>query len=399
MDLRDGAEEARFRRELREWLEQSAEEISSPSPTDGVRLLVGQVVDEGAIVARSKAWQRRLHDAGFAAITWPEEYGGRSATPTFVLIYAEETSRFRLPPNIFAVGIGIVGPALMQHGTDSQRARFLPRILDGSEVWCQLWSEPNAGSDLASLKSRARYEPNEGTWIAHGQKVWTSGAHYSDWGMLLARTDDSSTGPRGISCFAVDMRSPGIDIRPLRQMTGSADFNEVFLTDVRIPEDHMIGTNHDGWRVAMTALSHERHSAVLGLYMGSLWQPLRELFRRISPHSGRLRQRLADAYVHERLVALTGFRLVCTQHQDANSSLASGALTKLVSSRHLTEVSELARSILGIRGQGWTGPDDSAREWSDLHLLAPGMHIAGGTDDIMRNTIAERGLRLPREPG
>src|SRR3954471_6111683 len=244
MDFDESPEEIGFRAEVRAWLEANAPTSAAPGYGDRRHL------------EHAKAWQAVLADNGWACITWPVEYGGRGGTGTEAAIFADEQSALGINVGSFAVGIGMAGPTIIAHGTPEQKERFLRPLLRGEEVWCQLFSEPGAGSDLAGLATRAVRDGDE--WVVTGQKVWTSGAHESDWGILLARTDPDQPKHRGITYFLVDMHAPGIEIRPLRQMTGASHFNEVFLTDVRIPHENVLGEVNGGWGVAMTTLANER---------------------------------------------------------------------------------------------------------------------------------------------
>src|SRR5579863_642367 len=244
MDFDDTPEEAAIRVEARSWLADHAKLRSSKTPPP-VTLTEAFSDEEKAHVRESKAWQATLYDGGWAGITWPKEYGGRGGTPIQAVIFAQEQARFDVPGSIFAQGIGMAGPALMTHGSDAQKERFLTPMLRGDEVWCQLFSEPGSGSDLASLTTRAERDGDH--WIVNGQKVWTSYAHIAKWGILLARTDPTATKHQGISYFVCPMDAPGIEIRPLIDMTGEHAFNEVFFTDVRIPADHLVGPEHGGW--------------------------------------------------------------------------------------------------------------------------------------------------------
>ena len=248
MDFEDTPEEAAFRAEARAWLESKA------TPRTGAE---GRSMDKPDHVERCKAWQRTLYEGGWAGITWPKEYGGRGGTSMQQIIFNQEQARFDVSVGIFAVAIGMVGPTLIAHATDQQKKRYLDPMLRGGEVWCQLFSEPGAGSDLAGLGTRAIADGD--TFVVNGQKVWTSGAHYSDVGILLARTDPDQPKHRGITYFLVDMRTPGIEVRPLRQINGVAHFNEVFLTDVRVPRENIVGEINGGWGVAQTTMAGASH--------------------------------------------------------------------------------------------------------------------------------------------
>ena len=243
MDFSYSAEEQAFRAELRAWLDANVPRGPLPETLE----------EEAAFLT---AWQRRLYDAGWVAVHWPKQYGGRGASLTETAIYQEEMARARAPQVMNRVGVNNVGPTLIAHGSEAQRRRYLPGILSGEEIWCQLYSEPNAGSDLASLRCRAERRGDD--FVVSGQKVWTSYAQFARFAILLARTDPDAPPHRGISCLIVDMRSPGLTIRPLRQLTGSAEFSETFFDDVIVPRENLIGAEHDGWRVATVTLAHER---------------------------------------------------------------------------------------------------------------------------------------------
>ena len=304
MDFDDTPEEAAFREEARAWLSTHAQPRTAASAPPAT-LTDAFSAEEQEHVRRSKEWQATLYDGGWAGITWPKEYGGRGASPMQAAIFAPEQGRFDVPGSIFSQGIGMAGPALMAHGSDDQKERFLPPMLRGDEVWCQLFSEPGAGSDLASLVTRA--EPDGEQWIVNGQKVWTSSAHYSDYGILLARTGEIADRHRGITYFLLDMRTPGVEVRPLRQITGSAHFCEVFLTDVAIPDSNRVGPVNGGWAVAMTTLTSER-SLISGLG-GDRFERLAELARANGVAKDPVtRQALVDLFIRFELVKYLGWR-------------------------------------------------------------------------------------------
>jgi len=252
MDFDDTSEEAAFRQEVRSWLTEHAKK-KDPGQLSSSHSFYDF---DDVFVTEGKAWQRRLFEGGWAGITWPVEFGGRGGDVVQSMIFRQEEAQFDVTSGLFAVAIGMAGPTLIGHGSDEQRARYLPAMLRGDEVWCQLFSEPGAGSDLASLATRAERDGDE--WVVNGQKVWSSGAHHADMGILLARTDPDLPKHRGITFFILDMRTPGVDVRPLRQMTGGATFNEVFFTDVRVPAANVVGDVNGGWRATMTTLANER---------------------------------------------------------------------------------------------------------------------------------------------
>jgi len=382
MDFRDSPGEARFRAEARAFLEAHA-------PAEYVHAFA-QDVDDEALVRSNKAWQRTLHAHGWAALTWPREHGGRGLGPIEQIIWSQELARAGLGESIFVVGIGMAGPTIIAHGTDVQKERFLPPMRRGDEVWCQLFSEPGAGSDLAGLACRAVRDGD--AWVLSGQKTWCSGAHYADWGICLARSDPSAPKHRGITYFLLDMRSPGVEVRPLRQMTGGCHFNEVFLDEVRLPDACRLGPEGGGWTVARTTLMHER-MAIGGIEsMAFRWEDLLAHARR---HAGRLdavaRDDLARLYTWMKTLELLNARMI-TELGRGRIPEAVGSVMKLAMARIVTLGGEL-----GLRLQG---PGAALREgpWQDAFLMAPSFHIAGGTDEIQKNQAAERVLGLPREP-
>ncbi len=301
MDLTFSTEEESFRAELREWLAAHvpATEPQFDSLADEVRYLVG--------------WQRRLSAGGWVGVHWPREYGGRGATTTENYLLQEELARARAPEIIGRIGVNLVGPTLVHHGTEAQKRRYLARILSADELWCQLFSEPNAGSDLASLRCRADRVGDE--FVVTGQKVWTSYAQFADWGILLARTDPESRGGKGVSFLIVDMHSPGVTIRPLTQMTGSDEFNEVFLEEVRVPVENLVGPLHQGWQIAQLTLSHERGTSprqlvVHRMLLNELLGLAHSARRGAAPAAANplIRQQLAQAYIEVEMTKLYNWR-------------------------------------------------------------------------------------------
>jgi len=402
MDFKDSPEDAAWRTEVGTWLEANAER--RPEGEETVPDLLGEESDDpDEVIRRAKDWQRKLYEAGYSAITWPAAYGGKDASPMHAFILGQEMGQFDVPQGVYTIGLGMIGPTIMSHGTEEQKERFLPKMLEGSEIWCQLWSEPNAGSDVASLETRAERDSASGDWVLNGQKVWTTGAQHSKWGLIIARSDPEAPKHRGITCFVVDMDADGVETRPLRQINGSTGFNEVFFTDVRVPDDQRVGDVNDGWRVAMTTLMNERYAIGVGGSSGGTLAPLFRLAKKTSSNGGTafddagVRQDLAVAYIHGRLLALTGYRSM-TKIAKGGIPGPEGSAMKLVGTRLASEVATTASRILGLRSVliGDDGPDDGA--WANAFLTAPGIHIAGGTDEIMKNIIGERVLGLPKEP-
>ncbi len=394
MDFRDSPEEARFRDEARAWLEANATRLGPGESNPGF-----EEGDDPAAIAEAQSWQARKAAAGWAGITWPVAYGGRGGTPIEAVIWHQEESRFRVPPDIFLLGIGLAGPTLMTHGSAAQQERWLPPMLRGEEIWCQLFSEPGAGSDLAGLRTRAERDGED--WIVTGQKIWTSGAHHSQWGILVARSDPDAVKHAGLTYFVVDMKSPGIEVRPIRQITGGANFNEVFLTDVRIPDANRISEVGNGWAVALTTLMNERVAAddVLGPALGVL--DLIELTERVelegrpAIEDSAVQQRIADFYVRSEGLRYTSYRTLTALSRGAIPG-PEGSIGKLVSAPLNQEMASFAVELQGSSA-ALLDPSLTAfsGSWQEFFLWAPGMRIAGGTDDILRNIIAERVLRLP----
>ena len=378
------SEEETFRTELRAWL--AAHVPSEPVP-DGEK-------DRHRFL---RAWQRTLADGGWVGIHWPREYGGRAATLEEQIIYTEEMALVRAPAILDPVAVNIVGPLLIRYGTEAQRARMLPPILPAEEVWCLGFSEPGAGSDLAALRCRAERDGDE--WVVSGQKVWSSKAHVADWCLLLVRTDAGVPKHKGISCLAVDMRSPGITWRPLVQLSGRSEFNEVFLDQVRVPVTNTIGPVDGGWPLIRAALAHERGTLwafefKIRLQNGAL--ALADLYRRCRAGSpGRagdvavLRQDVARAYIDAEVFAAHTLRILPRLHEAADAP-PEAALQKLFGSEIQQRTCELAMALLGPYG----ALDGAA--WQEAYLYSRSVTISSGTSEILRTLLAERALGLPR---
>jgi alkylation response protein AidB-like acyl-CoA dehydrogenase len=396
MDFGDTPEEAAFRAEVRAWITEHAPAHAADGAAVPIPMAIAeQDALERAELARAVEWQHRLCDAGWAGITWPREYGGRGGTALELTIFAEEVAAFDVPTSmLFNISIGMVGPTLIAHGSEVQKAQHLPAILRGDEIWCQLFSEPGAGSDLAGLQTRAVRA--DGGWIVNGQKVWTTGARLAQYGALLARTDGSVPKHRGLSYFVLDMTARGVEIRPLRQITGDSHFNEVFLTDVWIPDDAVVGDVNDGWRVANTMLLSER-----GVFADTGKPDFTDVVE-----LARARGRNTDAAVRQELARLYGrdqaIRLLTLESRTALSKGTSAPLiasvTKLLMGVRNRQLSALALELLGTDGIV-AGPAGSpGAQWQHRFLMAPVARIAGGTDEIQKNIIGEHFLGIPREP-
>jgi alkylation response protein AidB-like acyl-CoA dehydrogenase len=382
MDLSDSPREAAFRAEARAFLEAQA-------PAEPMPLYHKEFVGDERLVERHRAWQRRLHAHGWGALTWPAAYGGRGLGPIEQIVWNQELARIGLGPSLFLVGIGMAGPTLIAHGSDAQKQRFLEPILRADAAWCQLFSEPGAGSDLASLATRALRDGDD--WVVSGQKTWCSGATWADFGILLARSDPSLPKHKGITYFLLDMKAPGIEVRPLRQMTGDAHFNEVFLDGVRVPDAQRLGPVNGGWGVAMTTLMNER-MAMAGAEGLFSWEELlahaRRQRARVDPV---LRDELAQLYTWVKTLELLNARVI-TKLGRGEMPAAESSVMKLALVRIASRGAELGLRLLGPEGLLRPG------SWQHQWLFAPAWHIAGGTDEVQKNVAAERVLGLPAEP-
>ncbi len=394
MDFDDSPEEAAFRQECRTWLAANAK-LRTPGIAEVWRTLRPRDEDEddaGQLVG--KRWQALKADAGFAGIQWPVEYGGRGLSGHLAGVFKQEEARYDVPANSFQVGVDMVGPTLIGHGTPAQCQRHLDPIKRGDEVWCQLFSEPDAGSDLAGLSTRAVRDGDE--FVVNGQKVWTSGAQSSDWGILLVRTDPDQPKHRGITYLLVDMRTPGIEVRPLTQIDGAVHFNEVFLSDVRVPVENVVGEIDGGWGVTMTTLVNER-SAIGGggmVQFAEILMLARELGRTDEPV---LRQELAKIYTYFQITRFLGYR-VQTSISNGRQPGPESSVMKLHISRQYGEGGDLYMSLLGAAGMLWLDDAPFDGFFQGLFLAQWAPRIGGGTDQIQRNIAGERVLGLPAEP-
>jgi acyl-CoA dehydrogenase len=349
-------------------------------------------------VAAAKAWRRLVFDAGFGWLTGPDRYGGRELPMSYERLWRSLESRYTTPPSTaFTIGLGMVAPTILAHGSDSARDLYLRSMFRGDIVACQLFSEPGAGSDLAGLQTRAERDGEE--WIVNGQKVWTSGAQYSDIGEIICRTDPDVPKHKGLTGFIVDMHAAGVEVRPLRQMTGGASFNEVYFTDVRIRDDHRLGDINQGWTVALTTLMNER--AAIGGGGSSAGRVGTSRLLQLLAHSGKAtdavaRQLMADVYVNARVAQLT--------NQRASDNIKAGqmpgpemSIGKLSLTRNMQRMERLLTRVLGPSLVADTG-EWGTYAWAEFVLGIPGARVAGGTDEVMKNIIGERVLGLPKEP-
>jgi alkylation response protein AidB-like acyl-CoA dehydrogenase len=375
--------------------------IGDHSP--GVKQHTGVRAPDDAFVPAIRTWTAALYGAGFLGAEWPEEHGGTPGVePEKAFIVAEELARARTWEPIGAAPLAAA--AIIEFGTDRQREHYLPRVRSGHDVWCQLFSEPGAGSDLAGLKTRARLEGDH--YVIDGQKVWTTNGQHADLGYLLARTDADVPKHRGITAFALDMRLPGVDVRPLREITGTNDFNEVFLDGVRVPVDCVIGQVGEGWKVANSSLAHERTGvAAMSTDLVQTLDRLLDLARRPGPEGTPL---LDDSAVRQRIGQLaTRVHVTDLMSQAAQSHMLAGtvdaadaALTKIFFSETNVAVTELGMALQGDNALAVEGDVDAAQDgwWQDAYLYSRAYTIAGGANEVLRNVVAERALGLPREP-
>jgi alkylation response protein AidB-like acyl-CoA dehydrogenase len=392
MDLKDSPEEAAIRAEVRSWLVAHAQpRVEAGALATGSSPQAAAVADR---LAEAREWQRTLFDGGWAGITFPTEYGGRDGTAAQQLIFNEEQAKFDVTAGPLSIAIQMVVPTLLAHGTAEQKANHVSPILRGEEVWCQLFSEPGSGSDLASLGTRAVQDGD--SYVISGQKVWNSFAQFADYGILLARTNPDVPKHAGITYFIVRIDSPGIEVRPLRQITGIAHFNEVFLTDVRVPVENVVGPLHGGWSVAQTTLGNER--AMIGGGSNDLRRELFSLAKRRGVHEDKtIRQGLAAAYARISVLEYLGYRLR-TALLKGTTPGAEASVLKLAYSKHMASTGDLVMAILGADGMLWGNDAIDHARWQDYFLSQYTVRLGGGTDEIQHNLIAERALGMPREP-
>lgn len=384
MDFSYPAEVEQFRAELREWL--------SANLTDELVAARRHSGRDDAAFEVLRGWSRTMSDAGWAAVSWPREYGGRGATVLEQLVYTEETTRARAPMPLNVIGMNNIAPAIMQYGTEDQKKTLLPRMMRADDIWCQGMSEPEAGSDLAALRTRALRDADG--FVVNGQKIWTSLGHRAHWCQLYVRTDPDAPKHQGISCLIVDMALPGIEVRPLVTLNGDTDFAEVFFHDVRVPADALLGPYNGGWQVATTTLSHERAGAAR-LY-AEMQVRLEELVDDLAAHTDALADPVTLRRLGEIALRIKYLEVLCqrsisaTLHGDSQSAaFASASLAKTVWGEIGQDLAALAFDVLGTRG-------DTAATWANYRLTSRSLTIAGGTTQINKNITAQRVLGLPR---
>jgi alkylation response protein AidB-like acyl-CoA dehydrogenase len=419
MDFNDTPDEAAFRAEARAFLSANAQ------PKAGSRPVLRQSGIDTEAVVRCKAWQAKKADAGFAGLTWPKRFGGREASPILQVIYNQEEEDFVVPRGLYEIGLGMCIPTMMAYAKPEQLDRYVRPALRGEEVWCQLFSEPAAGSDLAALRTRAERDGDE--WVINGQKVWNTSAHHADFGMLLARTDAAAPKHQGLSYFALPMHQPGVQVRPLRQMNGRASFNEVFVTNARVPRENVIGEVGGGWAVALTTLAHERRFGAMrppsydqrrsraldearaeatAHFAVYAWYPQRagrvdlviEHARMAGVHRDPLiRQAIARLITMQRVSQWTAERARAARASGRQPG-AEGSIGKLAASNIAREAARVHAMIAAADGL-LTGPSSRYDGViAEVLVSVPAQSIAGGTDEIQKNILAERMLGLPAEP-
>jgi alkylation response protein AidB-like acyl-CoA dehydrogenase len=389
MDLNLTAAEEQFRDELRAWLE-----ANLPPPFGGAR----NEEEKGEYFNYLRAWQRKVCEGGWAALSWPKEYGGRGAALMEQAIFQEEWARAEAPPLINVLGLSLIGPTIIAVGTKEQKERFLPKILSAEEIWCQGFSEPNAGSDVASLSTKAVRDGDE--FIVNGQKTWTSLAHASDWCLLLVRTDPAVQKHKGITALLVNMHTEGVTVRPLKQMTGESGFNEVFFSNVRVPVANVLGEINKGWHTAIATLMNERAHLGTGIYiqfkrgLDALMARARETNRsgKLASEDPVIRQKLAQAFLELEVFRLTNLRALSKM---ASSSVPGpeGSILKIFWSEMNQRLQQVAMETLGPHAQL---KDFDEGRWVYSYLRARGNTIEAGTSEIQRNIVAERVLGLPK---
>ena len=394
MKLSFSAADEAFRNEVADWL---AANLCGEFEQIRYR---GGPGDEHSYVQERKAWERKLHEGGWTGLGWPREYGGRGATIEQQVIFNEEYARAGGPGRMGHIGETLTGPTLIAFGTEQQKQRFLPGILRGEDLWCQGYSEPSAGSDLANVKTRARFDEARGRWLITGQKVWTSLAHESQYCFVIARTDPASVGQKGLGFFLLAMDQPGIEVRPIEQLTGTSEFNEVFFDDAVCGADDIVGAPGEGWKVAMGLLGFERGVSTLGQQM--LFQNEFDEVVRIARENGAatdpaLRQRIADAHVGLRIMRFNSMRMLSGGGDDGSLS-REAMIYKLYWATWHRNLGKLAMDVLGPESEILDGAPYQLNRLQSLFLFTRSDTIYGGTNQIQRNIIAERALGMPREP-
>lgn len=397
MDFKDTPEEAAFRAEVRAWIDANAprhleDELKRASfGSNGI-------VSEDPIAA-GKAWQKKKAEAGWACLHWPKEYGGGARTPIERVIWGQEEGPYAALTGVFTIGHGMCGPTVMSWASEEHKRELLPPLASGETVWCQLFSEPASGSDLAGLRTRAvKADDGSGDWIINGQKIWTSGAQYSDWGLLITRTNPDVPKHKGLTMFFLDMKSPGVEVRPIKQANGQSSFNEVYFTDVRIPDSQRLGEVGQGWEVSLTTLMNERLSIGSGMSTG-----FPELFRfcmeaeidgEPAVEDSGVRSKLAQFAVKQSGLKYTGMRAISALSKGETPG-PENSIGKLVAGATMQELSMFALDLQGEAGVLWNEDSPQQGRFQAMLMRSPATRIEGGSDEILRNIIGERVLGLP----
>ena len=393
MDFDDTPEEAEFRAEAAVWLKENGVPKQSDQSMATRR-------GDPKVVPRAREWNAKKFEGGFAGISLPKKYGGRGGTLLQQIIFNQEESNYAVPPNIFSISHGMAVPTLLTYATEEQKQELVPATLKGDEIWCQLFSEPGAGSDLAGLRTRSERCGDD--WVINGQKIWTSGAHYADRAILVTRNDPEAVKHRGLTYFFLDMKTPGIDVRPIRQVSGYSGFNEVFLTDVRIPDSQRLGNVGEGWQVAITTLMNER--VVSGDKPAPNFDEIFSLAQQLDTEEGpaiedkAVRDRLAKWYIQTRGIELIRMRSMTAMSRGERPG-PENSIGKLVASFKRQDIAQFGMDLMdmgGIMQESQASPMSGL--FQNAYLESPGSRIAAGTDETMRNILAERVLKLPREP-
>jgi alkylation response protein AidB-like acyl-CoA dehydrogenase len=394
MNFDDTPQEAEFRAVARKWIDANAPKELEAELTKPSAKRASEKRD--AMLDVAKAWQKKKADAGWACLHWPKEYGGRGSTPIERVIWQQEEGVYDKLARPFAIGQGMCGPTVMAYASEDQKRKYLPPLASGEKVWCQLFSEPAGGSDVAGLRTRAEKDGDD--WIVNGQKIWTSGAHYSDYGILITRTDPNVPKHKGLTMFFLDMKSEGVEVKPIKQANGMQEFNEVFFTDVRIPDAQRLGAVGDGWNVSLTTLMNERMS--IGSRVATGFPELFEFCSNLMLEDGlaiddpNVRSKLASWAVKNSGLKYTSYRSISALSKGERPG-PENSIGKLVSGMMMQDIAMFAADLQGASGALVGADAEAAGEFQATILGSPSMRIAGGTDEILRNIIAERVLGLP----
>jgi len=395
MDFNDTPEEAAFRARVRAWLEANATRRVEGEAGASILSMEGA---DAELIARSRAWQKLKAAQGYAAISWPKEYGGMGGTPIQNVIYSQEEAQFDVSSDLFILGLGLAMPTLMVLGSPAQKERFIKPALYGEEIWCQLFSEPGAGSDLAGVRTRAEKDGNE--WVVNGQKIWTTLGHIADWGILVARTDPAKPKHKGLSFFLLDMKTPGITVKQIKQISGASSFNEIFFENVRIPDANRVGNEGDGWKAALTVLMNERvvvGNMSAGHGVGEFLSLARDTQLGDGPaiRNAAVREKIADWYIQSEGLKYIHYRTLTAISKGVTPG-AENAIAKAVGAVYGQDLPHFAMELMdmgGIIRDPALSPQEAG--FQEAWITSPALRIGGGTDEILRNIIAEQVLGLP----